>query len=110
MITYTRKGRLRGLADLRTLAGLRAREVAPHAAYMKITSLELEKLRLGRVRRNALQRIAAIDARFEDIRMEKAQLTAAIARTTAAAPESSQPTGRTANLNVRRTRGLCLRY
>jgi hypothetical protein len=110
MIPHMRKGHLRGLADLQTVAGLKAREVAPHAAYMKITSLELEKLRLDRVRRDALRRIAEIDARYEDIRAEKAKLTAAIARATAAAPGSSQPTGHTAGLNGRRTRGLSLRY
>ena len=98
------------MADLQTVAGLRAGGVAPHAAYMKITSLELEKLRLGRVKRDALRRIAEIDARYEDIREEKAELTAAIARATAAGPEPSRPSGRNASLNVRPTRGLSLRY
>ena len=36
--------------------------MAPHAAYMKITTLELEKLRLSKAREHALHRIGEIDA------------------------------------------------
>ena len=45
---------------------------------MKITSLELEKLRLSRVRRHAERRIGEIDARCEEIGIEKAALLAAM--------------------------------
>lgn len=103
---HTRHGRLRGLADLRTRYGLTAKEVAPHTAYMKITSLELEKLRLGRVRQNALRRIAEIDARYVDIAAEKAKLIAA----TTATREAPQSEKRARGFSARSSSGLSLRY
>ena len=106
---HTRNGHLRGLADLRTYSGLNAHEVAPHTAYMKITSLELEKLRLSRVRHNALRRIAEIDARYVDIAAEKAKLLAA----TCAVPvpaERAQASQRGRGFNARGAGGLSLRY
>ncbi len=107
---HTRHGHLRGLADLKTVSRLSAHELAPHAAYMKITSLELEKLRLGRVRHNALRRIAEIDARYQDIHAEKARLLDAIAE--AAAPEQPhlEPPRLTRGFNPRHARGPSLRY
>jgi hypothetical protein len=73
-----RKRHLRGLKDLRTTGALGATALAPHAAYMKVTSLELEKLRLSRVRQHAARRIGEIDARCEEIGLEKAALLAAM--------------------------------
>ena len=73
-----RKRHLRGLKDLRTTGALGAATLAPHAAYMKITSLELEKLRLSRVRQHAARRIGEIDGRCEEIGIEKAALLAAM--------------------------------
>lgn len=93
-MTHARHGHLRGLADLKTLARLSAHEIAPHAAYMKITSLELEKVRLGRVRQNAERRIAEIDARCKAIHAEKARLLEAIAL--AAAGQAPPPERRSA--------------
>jgi len=107
---HARHGHLRGLADLRTLTGLKAQEVAPHAVYMKIGSLELEKLRLGRVRQSALARIAAIDARYQEISAEKAKLRAATVAAPTAAPEASQPARRARGFTTRRSSGLSLRY
>lgn len=106
---HTRNGHLRGLADLRTYSGLNAKQVAPHTAYMKITSLELEKLRLSRVKENALRRIAEIDARYVDIAAEKAKLLTA----TCAAPvpaERTQTSQRGRGFNARGVAGLSLRY
>ena len=108
---HARHGHLRGLADLKTLSRLSAHEVAPHTAYMKITSLELEKVRLGRVSAVASRRIAEIDARYEDIQAEKTRLLAAIARSAAGAPAAdagAQAESRPAN--PRRGRGISLRY
>lgn len=115
---HGRKGHLRGLGDLKTLSLRGAHGVAPHSAYMKITSLELEKVRLGRVRHDAMRRIAEIDARYEDINAEKAGLLAAIADGTAAEPPASavpQADARAARrprsgFNPRRGRGISLRY
>jgi hypothetical protein len=84
-----RQTRLRGLSELRTLSGLGSRDVAPHTAYMKITSLELEKLRLSRVRQNAARRIAEIDARCAEIQQEKSALLAASVAAPAFEPRHS---------------------
>ncbi len=83
-----RHGHLRMLADMKTHSARSVARIAPHSAYMKITSLELEKLRLARVRDNAAQRISDIDARCAEIEREKAALLRAIGdrRTDAQAP------------------------
>jgi hypothetical protein len=107
---HTRHGRLRGLADLRTFSELNAKEVAPHTAYMKITSLELEKLRLSRVRHNALQRIAQIDARYVDIAAEKAKLLAATDTARVHAPQRSPAIPRARGFSAHSANGLSLRY
>lgn len=101
------RGHLRGLKDLRTTGGLGATKIAPHAAYMKITSLELEKLRLGRVRRDAARRIAEIDARNKEVDAEKAALLAAID-----APQDSATGVRQGarGSESRRSRGRSLKY
>jgi hypothetical protein len=98
---------LRGLKDLRTTGGLGASQIAPHAAYMKITSLELEKLRLNRVRQHAMRRVAEIDQRTEEINAEKAALIAAMD-----APRSSAASVREAALiaESRRSKGHSIRY
>jgi hypothetical protein len=64
----------RSLSVLRALSGLTTTAMAPHAAYMKITTLELEKLRLNKARENALRRMAEIDARLRDLEGQKAAL------------------------------------
>jgi hypothetical protein len=102
--------RLRGVADLRTISGLGAKKLAPHAAYMKITSLELEKLRLSRVRQNAQTRIAEIDARCEDIQAEKAALLAATVAPRAAEAAQSQPIQSARGFPRGRPSKLSLRY
>jgi len=90
---------LRGLAELKTRSGLGSSMIAPHTAYMKITSLEIEKLRLSRVRENAMQRIVDIDARFKEIQREKTALLAAIGPSACAPP---------AAVNGERNRGVGL--
>jgi len=102
---------LRGVGDLRTLSGLGARHIAPHAAYMKITSLELEKLRLSRVRQNALRRIAEIDARYHEIQAEKTALLAATAAPGTPEAGPARPI-QSAPVSQRRrgSNGLSLRY
>jgi hypothetical protein len=102
-----RKRHFRGLRDLRTTGALGAATLAPHAAYMKITSLELEKLRLSRVRQHAARRIGEIDARCEEIGIEKAVLLAAMA-----APAESTVSVRQGaqSSQSRRSRGVSLKY
>ncbi len=102
-----RKHHLRGLKDLRTTGALGAVTLAPHAAYMKITSLELEKLRLSRVRRHAARRIGEIDARYEEIGLEKAALLAAME---ASAESMVGVRQGVQGSNSRRSRGISLKY
>jgi len=102
-----RKRHLRGLKDLRTTGALGAATLTPHAAYMKITSLELEKLRLSRVRQHAARRIGEIDGRCEEIGIEKAALLAAMnapADGTVGVRQGAQSSP------SRRSRGVSLRY
>jgi len=100
---------LRGLAELKTRFGLGSNVVAPHTAYMKITSLEIEKLRLSRVRENALQRIADIDARCAQIQTEKTALLAALGPA-APAPAPARTGERNRGPSLRRPGALSLRY
>ncbi len=102
-----RKRHLRGMKDLRTTGALGQAALAPHAAYMKITSLELEKLRLSRVRQHAARRIGEIDARCEEIGLEKAALLAAMqgpADYTAGVRQGAP------SAQSRRSRGVSLKY
>jgi len=100
-----RKRLLRGLKDLRTTGALGAATLAPHAAYMKITSLE--KLRLNRVRRHAARRIGEIDARCEEIGIEKAALLAAME----APPDCTVGVRQGVHSSQsRRSRGVLLKY
>jgi hypothetical protein len=98
---------LRRLKDLRT-TGMHGKTVlAPHAAYMKITTLELEKLRLSRVRSQAARRIGKIDARYEDIGIEKAALLAAMEAPACAVTGVRQGAQ---SSKSRRSRGVSLKY
>ncbi len=98
-----RKRHLRGMKDLRTTGALGQAALAPHAAYMKITSLELEKLRLSRVRQHAARRIGEIDARCEEIGLEKAALQGPADYT--AGVRQGAPSAQS-----RRSRGVSLKY
>lgn len=64
----------RGLGVVRSLAGVGHAAMAPHAAYMKITTLELEKLRLNRAREHASRRIREIDQRLRQLEEQQAAL------------------------------------
>ncbi len=68
----------RSLNVLRSLSGSAHRAMAPHAAYMKITTIELEKMRLRKARDHALRRIAEIDLRLHELDAQKAALMGAI--------------------------------
>ncbi|MDO8433225.1 MAG: hypothetical protein Q7S58_12530 [Candidatus Binatus sp.] len=101
------KRHLRGMKDLRTTGALGAATLAPHAAYMKITSLELEKLRLSRVRQHAARRIGEIDARCEEIGHEKAALLAAMEAPAGCTVGVRQGAHRS---QARRSGGVSLKY
>lgn len=65
---------LRSRNVLRTLQSIGKPLLAPHAAYMKVTCLELEKLRLNKAREHALRRIGDIDSRLRELHEQKAAL------------------------------------
>jgi hypothetical protein len=68
----------RSLNVLRALSGSGSKAMAPHAAYMKITTIELEKMRLGKAKSHALRRLSEIDARLGELDAQKAALINAI--------------------------------
>jgi len=76
----------RSLSVLRALAGTGSKVMAPHAAYMKITTLELEKLRLNKARQHALRRITEIDARLCELDAQKSALLSAVESERSAPP------------------------
>jgi hypothetical protein len=84
---------LRSLNVLRQLSGLTTIAMAPHAAYMKVTTLELEKLRLNKAREHALRRVAEIDARLHELDAQKAALLGCLgpARTPSVAAKGLRP-------------------
>lgn len=65
---------LRSLNVLRTLQSVSKPLLAPHAAYMKVTCLELEKLRLNKAREHARRRIGDIDSRLRELNEQKTAL------------------------------------
>lgn len=65
---------LRGIQDIRTLSGRVDQAAVPYKAYMKLSTLEMEKLRRGKEKASALQRVKNIDIRFQEIEKEKADL------------------------------------
>ena len=59
----------RGLQGIKTTTGLvgSKRVRKPHEAYLELSSLEMEKHRLNREKKNAEARIETINTRFENI-------------------------------------------
>jgi hypothetical protein len=68
----------KGLRELRTLSGRVDRVALPYRAYLKISCLEMEKLRKTKERESARQNIANIDARLQEIEAEEAALLQAL--------------------------------
>ena len=68
----------RGLKNIRTLSGRVDPSALSYRGYMRITCLEMEKVRRNAERRSAAQRIEKIDARVREIDKEKKELLEAI--------------------------------
>ena len=64
----------RGIKNIRTLAGKVGEVTLPHKAYMRISHIELEKLRRDIEKKRARQIIVDIDACMQEIEGEKALL------------------------------------
>ncbi len=88
----TRTRNIRGVQDIRTRTGRGPGHFVAHEAYMRITSLEMEKARRERERASAMARVRNIDARFTEMEAEKAALLAALGeRTTDGLPSGQTP-------------------
>jgi len=72
------KRSIRDLKDIRTHSGRINQLFQPYKAYMKISCMEMEKLRRGKERESAMLRVKNIDARFQEIEAEKSELLEAI--------------------------------
>lgn len=68
------KKNIRSLQDIRTLSGSVDQVFQPYKAYMRVTTLEMEKLRRSQERESAINRVNNIDARFKEIEAEKSAL------------------------------------
>lgn len=64
----------RGLKDIRTLSGSGDGIAQPHKVHLKISCLEMEKIRRGTERKAARKRTVDIDRRLEEIEVEKKAL------------------------------------
>jgi hypothetical protein len=70
----------KGLNHIQTLSGRVDQLALPYRVYMQVTCLEMEKARRQSERRSARCRMAALDARLQEIEVEKANLLQAIER------------------------------
>jgi hypothetical protein len=68
----------RGLQEIRTFSGRVDQASIPYRAYLKISCLEMEKVRKGREKHAALGRLKNINARFREIEAEKDRLFKAL--------------------------------
>ena len=68
------KSNLRGVRDIRTHSGMVNHSDIPYMAYMRISSLEMEKARRERERFSAQTRIGNIEKRLSEIDIEKREL------------------------------------
>jgi hypothetical protein len=72
------KRTIRGLQDIRTIAGKPDIINEPYRAYMRLTAIEMEKARKNKERESALHRVRNIEARFKEIEAEKGALLEAL--------------------------------
>ncbi len=89
---------LRGMRGVRTLSGINQVNNVPHRVYMKISALEMEKLRYQQEKAKAIQRIQAIDKRVQEIDVEVTELLVALSPS-----ESESKTYLTPTLNTNTT-------
>ena len=68
----------RGLRDIRTHSGRVDQITLPSRAYLKLSCLEMEKVRRGKEMSSARQRTVDIDARLKEVEAEKAALLRAL--------------------------------
>jgi len=79
----------RSLTDIRTLSGRVSKTHQTSRAYMQVTCLEMEKIRLQQELESAMERAEAIRTRLMQIDQEKTQLLRSIDETSGTAAASS---------------------
>ena len=84
--------KIRGLQNIRTLSGKENQALSPHKVYMRIACLEMEKARRGEEKNSALARVRNIDARFNDIDVERETLLDSLAQQDATRRSASHTT------------------
>ena len=67
---------LRGVQDIKTISGRADEGAIPYKAYMRLSILEMEKFRRGKEKQNALDKVAQIDQRFQEIEAERQEIIA----------------------------------
>ena len=72
----------RGIKNIRTLSGSVGQEFLPHKAYMRLSHIEMEKIRRDIEKKRAGQLIVDIDACMQEIDDEKALLLRALEKGT----------------------------
>lgn len=104
------KKTIRGLQDIRTLAGRVDQAAVPYKAHMKLSVLEMEKYRRGEEKTSALQRVKNIDIRFREIEKEKAGLLEVLKGQEKAGFSGEFPLERVKPQPRRSTGGIKIRY
>jgi hypothetical protein len=85
------KKTIRGVQNIRTLAGMADDKALPHKVFLRIACLEMERARRGQERRAAMARVRDIDDRFREIDAEKRERLAAMAGAKPATRASQAP-------------------
>lgn len=98
----------RGLADLRTLAGLADRQPPSYKAYLRVSFLELERTRHGQEIVTVRRRLAFLVARCREIDTEKREILAGSG--VAPPPSESAEAPRTRRPGQPAKRGFRLAY
>lgn len=70
--------KIRGMQDIRTLAGRVDQTFKPYKAFLRISCLEMEKARMNKEKESILLRLNSIEARLEDMEAEKCALMVSI--------------------------------
>ena len=68
------KRNIRNLQDISTLSGKVDQIRAPYKAHMRISHLEMEKVRRNKEKESAMHRVKNIDKRLQEIEAEKEAL------------------------------------
>jgi hypothetical protein len=72
--------RIRGVQDIRTVAGKIDQTFKPYKAFLRISCMEMEKARMIKEKEGLLRRVESIDSRMEAMETEKNALLESIGR------------------------------